>query len=90
MTHDHRPGSGEQRAALATARAILDGADHGTAHQAAESGTCPACVAVAGISFMVTVVSTLAGDKAFVSERSRRAMLAAVQAAQRELDSAPN
>jgi hypothetical protein len=91
MPHDHaRPDAADMRASLATARAILDGADPSTAHETAESGTCAACVAVAGISFMVTVVSTLAGDTTVVSERSRRAMLAAVQAAQRELDSAPN
>lgn len=89
--HDHaRPDLTDMRAVLVTARAILDGADHGTAHQAAETGACPACVAVAGISFGITLASTVGGDKAFVSEPLRRAMLAAVDAAQAELDGAQN
>ena len=46
MTHDHdRPDTADMRAALATARAILDGASHGTTHQAAEGGSCAACAA---------------------------------------------
>jgi len=91
MTHDHAlPDLADQRAALAAARAILDGADHHTAHQAAQGGSCPVCTAVAGISFLITAVSTMAGDKLFVSERTRRALLAAVQAAQADLDAAAN
>lgn len=91
MTHDHaRPDIADMRAALATVRAILDGADHGTTHEAASAGSCPECVATAGISFMIATVSTLLGDKAFVSERTRRVLLAAVEAAQREMDAAPN
>jgi hypothetical protein len=91
MTSSHaRPDTADMRAGLATARAILDGADPGAAHQAAETGACPACVAVAGINLMISIVATLAGDQGFVSERSRRAMLAAVEAAERDLDSGPN
>ena len=66
------------------------GADPGTVHTAAATGTCPACVAIAGISFGITLAATMAGDKTFVSERSRRAMLAALEAAQRELDAGGN
>jgi hypothetical protein len=89
MTSDHRPGMSEQRAALATARAILLGAD-ADAHQAAQAGHCPACTTIAGISFVITVTSTMAGDKMFVSERVARVLLAAVDAAQLELDSSAN
>jgi hypothetical protein len=85
-----RPGPADMRASLAAARAILDGAAPGTAHQAAEAGSCPECVAVAGLSFAFTVVSTTAGDEAFMSERTRRVLLAAVDAAQQELDTGLN
>lgn len=89
--HDHaRPDLADMRAVLVTARAILDGADHDTAHQAAGAGFCPACTAVAGISFGITLASTLAGDQAFVSEQTRARLLAAVDATQQELDAAPN
>ena len=84
--HDHaRPDTADMRAALGTARAILDGADHRTVHEAAmTAGACPACVAAAGISFVITAVSTLVGDQAFVSEGTRRVLLAAVDAADTE------
>jgi len=89
--HDHaRPDTADMRAVLVVARAILDGADHGTAHQAAEGGACPACVAVAGISYGITLASTVAGDKSFVSEPVRLQLLAAVAATLAELDAAPN
>lgn len=86
MTHDHdRPDTADMRASLATTRAILDGAAPGTAHQAAAAGTCAACTAIAGISFVITATSTMAGDTVFVSEPTRRALLAAVKAAEDEL-----
>lgn len=89
--HDHaRPDTADMRASLAAARAILDGASHATAHQAAQTGTCPACTAIAGISFVIATASTLAGDKVFVSEPVRQAMLAAVDAAEAELRAAGN
>jgi hypothetical protein len=85
-----RPDVSAQRAALVVARAILTGAD-ADAHAAADAGgSCPACVAVAGISFGITLASTLAGDKTFVSEPLARAALAAVQAAEAELRAAGN
>jgi hypothetical protein len=84
--HDHaRPDLADQRAALVVARAILDGADP-DAHEAADAGgSCAACVALAGISFMATVVSTVLGDEAFLSERTRQVILAAIDAAEAEL-----
>jgi hypothetical protein len=89
MTHDHtRPDTAAMLAGLAVARAILDGADHGTAHAAA--GSCPACAAVAGISHQITTTSTLLGDKTFVSERTRLVLLAAIDASEAELRAAGN
>ena len=89
--HDHdRPGTADMRAALATTRAILDGASHDTTHRAAEGGSCAACVAAAGISFGITMGSTLAGDTAFVSEPVRQAMLDMVGAAEDELRGSAN
>jgi hypothetical protein len=90
--HDHaRPDPADMRASLAVNRAILDGADPGTAHRAAmAAGACPACVAVAGISFGISVASTLAGDKISVSEGTRQVLLAAVEAAEREIGAASN
>lgn len=90
--HDHAsPDITDMRAALGTARAILDGADHRTVHRAAmAAGACPACVAAAGISFMISATSTWAGDTIGVSEETRRVLLAAVDAAEDELRSAGN
>ena len=89
--HDHdRPDTADMRAALATARAILDGASHGTTHQAAEGGSCAACTAAAGISFGITMASTVAGDTGFVSEPVRQAMLDMVGAAEAELRGSAN
>jgi hypothetical protein len=87
--HEHRPDLAAQRASLAVARAILDGADP-AAHAATADGACPACVALAGISFMATVVSTVLGDEAFLSERTRQVILAAIDAAEAELRGFPN
>ena len=90
--HDHdRPGIADMRTALAVTRAILDGADLKAAHEAVtESGSCPACVATAGISYGLTLASTMAGDAAFMSEPVRLALVAAVDATLRDLDSGSN
>lgn len=56
----------------------------------ADSGACPACVAVAGISFGITLASVMAGDTAFVSEPVRLALLDAVDASEAELRAAGN
>ena len=91
MTHDHaRPSQADMRAALAVTRSILAGASNAANHRAVEEGSCPACVALAGISFGITVASTMAGDKLFVSDRLRGAYLDAIDAAWAELGSAPN
>jgi hypothetical protein len=91
MIHEHaRPDLADQRAALAVARAILAGADADAHQAAAEGGSCPACVALAGVSFGITLASMLAGDEMFVSEQTRARLLNAIDAAQQELDAAPN
>ena len=91
MTGDHaRPDTADMRAVLATARAILAGADHGTAHAAAATGTCPACTTVAGISFGISLAATLAGEQIGVSPELASAMLAAVEATENELRAAGN
>lgn len=88
--HDHaRPDVSAQRAALVVARAILTGAD-ADAHQAAATASCPACVAMAGTSFGSTLASMMAGDQALMSEQTRARLLAAIDAAQAELDAFPN
>jgi hypothetical protein len=88
--HDHRPDLADQRAALTACRALVTGAD-ADAHEAADAGgSCAACVALAGISFMATVVSTVLGDEAFLSERTRQVILAAIDAAEAELRGFPN
>jgi|GEM_PF-3320131 len=90
--HDHdRPGIADMKAALDVTRVILDSADLKTAHEAVtESGSCPACVATSGISFGITLATTMAGDAAFTSEPVRLALLDAVAAARRDLDSGSN
>ena len=89
--HDHdRPGIADMKTALAVTRVILDSADLKTAHEAAEGGSCPVCVAVAGISYGITLASTVAGDEAFVNEPLRLALIAAVDATLRDLDSGSN
>jgi hypothetical protein len=90
MTHDHaRPDLAAQRAALTVCRALLTGAD-ADAHAAAAASPCPACTAMAGVSFGITLASMFAGDETLVSEQTRARLLNAVAAAQQELDAAPN
>jgi hypothetical protein len=55
-----RPGPGDMLAALAAARAVVDGDDQ-AAHEYA-SAACPACVAVAGTSLGIKLAFDLAGD----------------------------
>ena len=94
MTHDHvHPAPADMRTALAITRTILETGSLADAHQAAVAaahGTCPVCIAVAGISFGITLASTVAGDQAFTSEPVRLALLAAVDVAEDELRGAPN
>ena len=90
--HDHdRPGIADMKAALHVTRVILNSADLKTTHEAVvAAGCCPACVAVAGISYGTTLASVMAGDEALMSEQTRLRLLAAVDAAERELGAAPN
>ena len=89
MTRDHRPDTADLRAVLAVARAVLTG-DDPAAHQAAATGTCPACTTVAAVSFGFSLAATLAGEQVGVSPELARVLLAAVDAATRELGTAPN
>ena len=90
MTHDHaRPAIADQRAVLATARAVL-AADPDAAHQAAGSGSCDACTVVAALQLGFALVAQFTGERMFVSEGLRLQLLAAVDATQQELDAAPN
>lgn len=92
MTEPHghaRPDAADMKAALRATRAIVGGADP-AAHEAAGGGTCCCCTALAGISFVCTVVSTVLGDEAFMSERTRQVILAAIDAAEGELRGSAN
>ena len=83
---DHaRPDLSAQLAALATVRLILTGASPDVVHAAAASAPCPVCTALAGVSFVINLAATLAGEKLGVSPELVRVMLAAVDAAEAEL-----
>ncbi len=87
---DHaRPGLADQRAVLATARAVLDG-DPGTAHHAAGSGSCQACTVIAAMQLGYALVAQFTGERMFVSEPLRLKLAAAIDATRAELDSAGN
>ena len=89
MTHDHaRPDTADMRAALATARAILT--DDPGAHQAAATGTCPACTTLAAMSFAFNLTATLASEQLGLSRQLATTMLAAVQHAEADLRAAGN
>jgi hypothetical protein len=77
------------QAALDLARAMLAD-DKPAIRRAAGDAACPACVAVAVASFGFTLVSVFAGEQAFMSEQTRARLLAAIDAAQAELDGMAN
>jgi hypothetical protein len=88
--HDHaRPDITSQRAVLAVARVLLTTTDAEAAHDYAGAG-CPACTVVAAVQWGFALSAAMATAEPFLSERLARAALAAVDAAQRELDSAGN
>ena len=95
--HDHRPGIADQRAALATFRAILLADDPG-AHDAAATGTCPACTTIAAASFGIAaaeqlaagLVGKLAPGAAFDAGPFRAAILDTIAQTERELRSSGN
>jgi hypothetical protein len=87
--HEHGPALSAQRAALAIARAVLTG-DHDTAIAAATQ-PCPVCLALTVTHYWIAVAAILDGNRTgLVTEQVRRKLLAAADAAQRELDAAPN
>lgn len=88
--HEHRPALSAQRAALAIARAALTG-DDDTAIAAAETVPCPVCLALTVTHYWIAVAAIIDGNRTgLVTERVRRKLLDAADAAQRELDAAPN
>jgi hypothetical protein len=87
--HDHAsPGQATQQTVLDLARAILN-RNPPAAHQIIADAACPSCVAIAGLQLGFTLCTVLAGTP-FMSEPLRRQLLADVDAAERELRSAPN
>jgi hypothetical protein len=89
MTHDHaRPAAADQRAVLATARAVLT-ADPDAAHAAAGSGACDECTTVAAVQFGFALAAELAGA-GFASGPLRARLLAAITSAEAELRGTPN
>lgn len=90
MTHDHdRPSLADQRAVLATARAVL-ASDPPAAHDAAGSGSCQACTVIAAMQLGYALVAQFTGERMFVSEPLRLKLAAAIDATQAELDSSAN
>ena len=86
-----RPDLADMKTALGLARVILDSADLKTAHEAAEAGH-PARPALPWPRSRSGSRSPArwAGTRGSCPSRSRRAMLAAVQAAEGELRGSPN
>ncbi len=88
--HEHGPALSAQRAALAIARAALTG-DPDAAAAVAATLPCPVCLALTVTHYWIAVCATLDGERSgLVSEALRLRLLAAADAAQRELDAAPN
>lgn len=84
------PADDSQRAVLAACRAILTGAGPDAIHDAAGSASCDVCSVVSAAQWSIALAAQLAGDGPFPSGRLRRVLLAAVEAAERELGAAPN
>ena len=96
--HDHvRPGITEQRAVLATARAVLAGHD-AEAHQAAGTGRCDACTVIAAASYGIMLaeqlaaglVRKLAPGAEFDARPIRAQLLVMIAETERELRAAGN
>lgn len=87
--HEHRPDRAAQLASIAVARAEL-AADHQAAIAAAED-QCPACLALVITNYWASVSAMCLGNRSgLVDERVRLVLLAAADAAEAELRSAPN
>jgi len=84
-----RPDITSQRAVLATARAILTGADPGAAHEAAGTATCTVCTVVCALQLGFTLAAAVTGQD-FVSGDLLDRLVALVDATERELDVFPN
>ena len=87
--HDHaRPDRAAQQSVLDIARAVLH-RDMPGAHEAISAAACPSCVAIASLQLGFTLCSVFAGTP-FITEPLRIQLVAAVEAAQAELNAAPN
>jgi hypothetical protein len=87
--HDHtRPDRATQQTVLDIARAILV-RNPPAAHRAISDAACPSCVAIAATQLGFTLAVVFTGGT-FVSEPLRARLLAAINAAQAELDAFPN
>ena len=90
MSHDHaRPGIDAQRATLATARAVFDG-DPEAAHRAAGAASCARCTVISAVQLGFALGARMAGDRGFVTERTRARLLDAISEAEAELRAAGN
>jgi hypothetical protein len=87
--HDHaRPDIRVQRTVLIIARSLL-GNDREAAALATLAAPCPVCLAIATMQFGYALAAELAGA-GFVTGPLRARLLAAIDAAQLELDVAGN
>jgi hypothetical protein len=90
VSHD-RPDLADLKASLELVRSILGGGNHETNHAAAMTpGACPACVAVAATAWVINFCAALTGSKTVVPPGLARAMLAAVEATERDLEAGSN
>lgn len=91
MTHDHsRADLATQRAALAVARAILNG-DSATAATATLGASCPVCLTLVTAHLSMGLAAEMSGETGWpISDELRLRMLRAVDETERELGSSPN
>jgi hypothetical protein len=87
--HDHRPDPAAMLAALDLGDAILAD-DRPGIRQAVSGAACPACVAIAAMSWAFTATSELAGEETFNSGAVARALAVLIARTRRELRSAGN
>jgi hypothetical protein len=90
-TYDHsRVDVATQRAALAVARALLNG-DPQTAATATLGASCPVCLALTSVHLSFGLAAEAVGETGWpVSDELRLRMLHAIEATERELRAAPN
>ena len=85
---DRGPGLADQRAVLATARAVLAG-DQAAAHDSAGNGDCSACTVVCALQLGFMLAAGLAGQE-YVTEDLHGRILALLEPAQEILDASPD